>query len=128
MLRASLLADTQRMQGTTEAMQAYNQLAQSNAMANLQSQVDAGKEMAGLRDLLFSKQATDYSTEAAEKDRAARTQMFAQEMRADRQMARMQENAAKRRLFGNIALGLLGGIGFGSQLNQNYTRTGRMFV
>lgn len=115
-LRSSLMADSQQMQSNAQAMQAYNELAQSNANANLQGQIDLSKEMAGLRDLLYSKRAADYSLSASNLDREAQKRAFSQEMSANRAMAKQQTDAMKRRIATSVVTGLLGSVGFGQRV------------
>lgn len=112
-LRASLMADAQGQQATSEGMTAYNQLAQQNSQNNLAFQVARAKELSGLASLLLGKQETDYMADAAQKDRDSSERVFKRQMQVNREIQRRQEEAAKRKVFMNAATGILTGLGFG---------------
>ena len=120
-LRSNMMADSQAMQAQAQSMQGYNQMAQDNAMANLQYQTNLAREMGGLRDLLFSKESVDYGKQAAARDRDASRAAFGDEMAAAGAQQRMAVDAAQRRLYGSVLTGLLGSAGLGSSLyNRGY--------
>ena len=115
-LRSNMMADSQAMQAQAQSMQGYNQMAQDNATANLQYQTNLAREMGGLRDLLFSKESVDYSKQAAAQDRDASRAAFGDEMAAASAQQRMATESAQRRLYSNLLIGLLGGVGLGQSL------------
>jgi len=57
--RTNLLAGLGEQDARLAGAQAYNTYAQENAAAGLQYQANLANEMAGLRDLMFSKRSTD---------------------------------------------------------------------
>lgn len=112
-LRANMAADAGRSRATAQSMQAYNQLVQQNAMANLAAQTMQAQELRGLADLLRSGRETDYMRDAASADRASAARVFERQMQMENEARRLQNRQGERELGLGILGGLVGGLAFG---------------